>query len=61
MHIRYGFDIEIEIANSTTVITAFDVYPDGCGDIVNETLLAVTPPAQVEIYWDDFGNTSRRI
>ena len=61
MHIRYGFNIEIEVPNPTTVITAFDVHPERRAEIVEERPLYVTPPSEVETYRDDFGNLCRRI
>jgi hypothetical protein len=36
MHIRYGFNIEIEVPNLTTVVTAFDVHPKRRAEIVEE-------------------------
>jgi transglutaminase-like putative cysteine protease len=61
MKIRYGFDIEIGISQPTTILTTFDVHPDRRQDILSETDLAVTPPAMVETYRDEFGNLCRRI
>jgi transglutaminase-like putative cysteine protease len=61
MHIRYGFDIEIEVQNPTTIIAALDVHPERRADILEENTLNVTPPSETETYEDDFGNLCRRI
>jgi transglutaminase-like putative cysteine protease len=61
MRIRYGFDIEIDVSQPTTILTAFDVEARRRGDIVWERPLLTDRVARIELYTDIFGNRCRRI
>lgn len=61
MHIRYGFNIEIDIPQPTTILTAMDVEPRRRRDIVEEAPFRATSMASVETFTDCFGNLCRRI
>lgn len=61
MRISYGFDIEIEIAAPTMIVTNVDIHPDCRRAIVQEQPFYVTPPCDIETYHDMFGNICRRI
>ena len=73
MHIRYGYTIEIETAQPTTLLTALDVETRRRGDIVYEEPFRVTGSgpinglgsieagAKVDSFIDVFGNRCRRV
>ena len=61
MHIRYGFTIEIDIAQPVTILTALDVEQARHVDIVREQPFSASSVASVEPYTDCFGNLCRRI
>ena len=61
MHIRYGFNIEIDITQPTTILTAMDVEQARRGEILHERPLQVRSVSSVERYTDSFGNLCRRI
>jgi transglutaminase-like putative cysteine protease len=61
MHIRYGFNIEIDIPQPTTILTVMDVDPARRPDIIEERPLCVSSAQTLDIYSDVFGNTCRRI
>lgn len=61
MRIRYGFDIEIDVSQPTTILTAFDVESHRRGDIVWERPLLTECVERIELYADMFGNRCRRI
>ncbi len=61
MNIRYGFDIALEVAQPTTILTMMDVHSDIRCHIVDETWLEVAPAARVERIVDGHGNVMRRL
>ncbi|GLS19768.1 transglutaminase [Labrys miyagiensis] len=61
MHIRYGYTIEIETAQPTTLLTALDVEAARRRDIVFEHPFLVSGPARVDGFTDPYGNRCRRI
>ena len=61
MLIRYGFNIEIDVWQETTILTALDIAAERCADIVEEGPFKATSVASVQKYTDGFGNTCRRI
>jgi len=61
MHIRYGFNIEIDVSQPMTLLTALDVEQARRGDIVHEQPLKTGSVTGVECYTDEFGNMCRRI
>ena len=61
MHIRYGFNIEIDVSQPMTLLTALDVEQARRGDIVHEQPLKTGSVTGVECYTDEFGNLCRRI
>jgi transglutaminase-like putative cysteine protease len=61
MQIRYGFDIELELFQPTTIITVMDVHPSRYGDVVEESGLHCNQDPHFEKFTDCFGNVSRRI
>jgi transglutaminase-like putative cysteine protease len=61
MHIRYGFNIEIDVVRPTTILTMMDVEPARRHAIIEERPFSATPAAEVESYIDLFGNLCRRV
>jgi transglutaminase-like putative cysteine protease len=61
MRIRYGFNIEIDIPQEITILTAMDIEPSRRQDIVIERPFTVSAAANVETYSDAFDNLCRRI
>jgi transglutaminase-like putative cysteine protease len=61
MLIRYGFDIELEFSQRTTLIAAMDVHPSRRRDIVEESGLIASRAVPVETFTDPFGNMNRRL
>jgi len=61
MQIRYGFTIEIDIAQPVTILTALDVEQARRRDILHEQPLQAFSVANIERYTDGFGNLCRRI
>jgi transglutaminase-like putative cysteine protease len=61
MRIRYGFNIEIEVSQPTTILTAFDVETRRRGDILWERPLSAGSMERIELYTDGFGNRCRRL
>jgi transglutaminase-like putative cysteine protease len=61
MRIRYGFNIEIDVSQPTTILTAFDVEARRRGDILWERPLAAGSVERIELYMDPFGNRCRRL
>jgi transglutaminase-like putative cysteine protease len=61
MQIRYGFDIELELFQPTTIITVMDVHPSRRADVVEESGLHCNQDPHFEKFIDCFGNVSRRI
>ncbi len=61
MHIRYGFNIEIDVTQPTTILTAMDVEQARRGEILHEQPFRASSVSSVERYTDSFGNLCRRI
>jgi len=61
MHIRYGYDVALELAQPTTILAMTDVHPDFRGCIVEETEFEVAPAMAVKRFVDDTGNVVRRL
>jgi transglutaminase-like putative cysteine protease len=61
MLIRYGFNIEIDVWQETTILTALDIASERRVDLVEERPFAATSVASVQQYTDGFGNICRRI
>jgi transglutaminase-like putative cysteine protease len=61
MLIRYGFDIELELPQRTTLIAAMDVHPSRRRDIVEECGLIASRAGPIETITDPFGNMTKRL
>ena len=61
MHIRYGFNIEIEVVQPTTILTMMDVEPARRHAIIEERPFRATGVEGSESYIDAFGNLCRRV
>jgi len=61
MHIRYGYDIALELAQPATILAMADVHSDFRGCIVEETEFEVVPAMAAERFVDDSGNVVRRL
>jgi transglutaminase-like putative cysteine protease len=61
MHIRYGYDIALELAQPATILAMTDVHCDLRRGIVEETELEVTPAMAADRFVDDSGNIVRRL
>lgn len=61
MLIRYGYDIEIELFDTTTIITAMDVHSSRRCSSAEESELQVSQPIPVETFADADGNVLRRM
>jgi transglutaminase-like putative cysteine protease len=61
MLIHYGFHIELEICQTTTIVTTMDVHPSRRADIVNESELRSNQEIRSGTFADRFGNLSRRL
>ena len=61
MHIRYGYDIALELAQPATILAMADVHSDFRSCIVEETELEVAPAMAAERFVDDSGNVVRRL
>jgi transglutaminase-like putative cysteine protease len=61
MQIRYGFDIELELFQPTTIVTVMDVHPSRRPDILEESGLHCNQDSHFEKFIDCFGNLSKRI
>ena len=61
MHIRYGYDIALELAQPAAILAMADVHSEIRCCIVEETELKVAPAVPAERYIDDIGNVVRRL
>lgn len=61
MHIRYGYDIALDLARPATILAMTDVHSDFRGYIVEEKELEVVPAMAAESFVDDSGNVVRRL
>jgi transglutaminase-like putative cysteine protease len=60
MHVRYGFDIVLDLAQPTTMLTMMDVHSDCRHAIVGETELELSPAIPTATLVDRGGNVIRR-
>jgi transglutaminase-like putative cysteine protease len=61
MIIRYGFNIEISVAQTTPLITLLDVHDSRRAEIIRESPFLTRPDVPVSQYRDHFGNICRRM
>jgi len=61
MRIRLGYEIAIDCAQPTPVISLLDIHPDRRPDIQRQTRLLTSPSVRITLYRDAFGNTCRRM
>jgi transglutaminase-like putative cysteine protease len=61
MLIRYGFHIDLDFGQPSTLVTAMDVHPDRWGDIVSETNSPYGQARRARTFFDAHGNFCRRI
>ena len=61
MHIRYGFDIALDLAQPTTILTMMDVHSDSRHAIVEETELELSHAVPTARFIDRDGNIVRRL
>jgi hypothetical protein len=54
MQIRYGFDIELELFQPTTIVTEMDVHPTRHSDVVEESGLHCNQDIRLEKFIDCF-------
>jgi transglutaminase-like putative cysteine protease len=61
MLVRYGFDIEIELFQTTTIIAVMDVHSTRRPRILWESELKVSQPLSIETFVDFNGNVVKRM
>ena len=61
MRVRYGFDIDIQLSQPTTLITAMDVHRSQRNAIVEENEFQTSTGVRVQTWDDDEGNKFRRL
>ena len=61
MQIRYGFDIALNLAQPTTILTLMDVHSDVRCGVAQELELELAPVMPAERFVDDSGNVVRRL
>jgi transglutaminase-like putative cysteine protease len=61
MQIRYGFDIALNLAQPTTILTMMDVHSDVRSGVAEESALELSPIMPVQRFVDDHGNVVRRL
>ena len=61
MRIRYGFDIALDLAQPTTILTMMDVHSDVRCGVAEESPLELSPIMPVQRFVDDHGNVVRRL
>ena len=61
MHIRYGFDIALDLAQPTTILTMMDVHSDCRHAVVGETELELSHAIPAARFIDRDGNIVRRL
>jgi transglutaminase-like putative cysteine protease len=61
MHIRYGFDVALDLKQPATILTMMDVHSDFRQGVAEETELEVAPAIAAERFVDDSGNIVRRL
>ena len=61
MHIRYGFDISVDLTQPTTILAMMDVHSDCRHGVVEEAEIELDPAMPIERFADDNGNVVRRL
>ena len=61
MHIRYGFNLALDLALPTTILTMVDVHSDCRHAIAGETEFELSPAIPVARFIDHDGNVVRRL
>ncbi|MDQ0395450.1 transglutaminase-like domain-containing protein [Labrys monachus] len=61
MLIRYGFNIDLDFFQPSTLVTVMDVHPDRWSDIVSETSYPYGQARRARTFFDAHGNFCRRI
>ncbi|MBN9551008.1 MAG: transglutaminase family protein, partial [Alphaproteobacteria bacterium] len=60
MLIRLGYEIAIECAQATPIISLLDIHPERQPDIKRQTRVLTSPSVPTRVYRDRHGNTCRR-
>ncbi|TIT23429.1 MAG: transglutaminase family protein [Mesorhizobium sp.] len=60
MLIRLGYEIAIECAAATPVVSLLDIHRDRQADIKRQTRVLTSPSVTTRVYHDLFGNSCRR-
>ncbi|KQZ14846.1 transglutaminase [Mesorhizobium sp. Root554] len=60
MLIRLGYEIAIECAQETPVISLLEIHQDRQADIKRQTKVLTSPNVRSSVYMDRYGNTCRR-
>ncbi|RUX51164.1 transglutaminase family protein [Mesorhizobium sp. M4A.F.Ca.ET.020.02.1.1] len=60
MLIRLGYEIAIECAGSTPIISLLDIHRDRQADIKRQTRVLTSPSVPTRVYHDRHGNSCRR-
>ena len=61
MQIRYGFDVALDLAQPTTILTMMDVHSEARCGVAEESQLELAPVMPAERFVDDSGNVVRRL
>jgi transglutaminase-like putative cysteine protease len=61
MHIRYGFDLGLDLAQPTTILTMVDVHSDCRHAVVGELEFELSPASPAARFIDHDGNVVRRL
>lgn len=60
MLIRLGYEIAIECAQDTPVISLLEIHQDRQSDVKRQTKVLTSPNVRSSVYTDRYGNTCRR-
>jgi transglutaminase-like putative cysteine protease len=61
MHVRYGFNLALDLARPTTILTMVDIHSDCRHAVVGETEFELTPAIPAARFIDPDGNVVRRL
>ena len=61
MHVRYGFNLALDLAQPTTILTMVDVHSDCRHAIVGETEFELSPASSTARFIDRDGNVVRQV
>src|SRR5450432_37391 len=61
MYIRYGFDIEVELFQPTTLVTMMDVHSSRSTDVLQQSRFQTVDAVSVETLRGAYGNVIRRL